>query len=114
MLKQISEYINQFLSPFLCSYRKGFITQTDLVWLIEKWKHHLNKKGFAGAILVDLSKTFDATNYDLLIAKLHAYSFGKNALDLVYSYLKNRKQRVKINTTVSTWTDLISGVTVIH
>ena len=50
-------------------------------------------------------------NYDLLIARLHAYGFGKNTLDLVYSYFKNRKQRVKINTTISTnWTDLIGGV----
>ena len=52
-------------------------------------------------------------NYDLLFAKLHAYGFGKNALDLVYSYLKNRNQRVKINTTFSTWTDLISGVFIV-
>ena len=36
--------------------------------------------------------------------------FGKNVLDLVYSYLKNRKQRVKINTTFSNWIALISGV----
>ena len=35
----------------------------------------------------------------------------KNALDLVYSYSKNRKQRVKINTTFNSWIDLISGVT---
>ena len=50
-------------------------------------------------------------NYDLLIATLHAYGFKKNTSDLVYSYFKNRKQRVKINTTISTnWTDLISGV----
>ena len=33
-----------------------------------------------------------------------------DTLDLVYSYVKNRKQRVKINTTFSTWTDLISNV----
>ena len=46
----------------------------------------------------------------LTITKLHAYDFGKNALDLVYSLLKNRKQRIKINTTFSTWTNLISSV----
>ena len=59
MQKQISEYINQFLSPFLCDYRKGFSTQTALVWLIKKWKHQLDKNGFAGAIMMDLSKAFD-------------------------------------------------------
>ena len=49
-------------------------------------------------------------NYDLLVAKRHAYGFVKNALDLVYSYLKNRKQRMKMNTTINTWIDLISFV----
>ena len=42
--------------------------------------------------------------------KLHAYDFGKNVLDLVSGYLKNSKQRMKINTTFSTWTDLIDSV----
>ena len=59
MQKQISEYINQFLSPFLCGYRKGFSTQTALVWLIKKWKHQLDKNGFASAIMMDLSKAFE-------------------------------------------------------
>ena len=109
MQKQIGEYINQFLSPFLCGWREGFSIQTALVWLIEKWIHQLDKNSFACAILMDFF-TFDTINYDLLIAKLHAYGFGENVLDLVYSHLKNRKQRVKINTTFSTWTDLIGGV----
>ena len=69
-----------------------------------------DKNGFAGAILIDLSKAFDTINYDLLIVKLHAYNFGKNTFNLVYSYLENRKHRVKISTTFSTWTDLINGV----
>ena len=37
MHKQISEYVNQVLSPYFCGYRQGFNTQQALV-LIEKWK----------------------------------------------------------------------------
>ena len=48
---------------------------------------------------MNLTKAFDTINNDLLIVNLLAYGFEKNALDLVYSYLKNRKQRVKIDTT---------------
>ena len=46
---------------------------------------------------MDLSNTFDTINHDLLLAKPHAYGFSKNALNLMCSYLKNRKQRVQIN-----------------
>ena len=55
-------------------------------------KHQHDKNGFAGAILNDLCEAFDAIKHDLLIEKLHAYGFAKNALDLVYSYLKNKSK----------------------
>ena len=73
MQKQTIEYINQYLSPLLCGYRKGFRTQTSLHYLIEKWKFMLDKKRYAGAILMHLSKAFDTINHKLLIAKLNAY-----------------------------------------
>ena len=38
MKKQISFYIDQFLSPYMCGYRKGFSTKHALLSLIEKWK----------------------------------------------------------------------------
>ena len=31
-------------SPLICGYRKGFITQTALVYLTEKWNFMLDKK----------------------------------------------------------------------
>ena len=77
---------------------------------MEKWKTMLDSKGYAGAILMDLSKAFDTINYELLVAKLHAYGLSREALQLILSYLKNRKQRVKVNTTFSSWVDLICGV----
>ena len=49
LFNQISECINQFLSPYLCGYRQGFSTQQALVSLIEKWKAILDKNGYAGA-----------------------------------------------------------------
>ena len=52
---------------------------------MEKLKLQLDKNGFASAVLMDLSEVFDTINYDLLIAKLQAYGFGRNALDLGYS-----------------------------
>ena len=98
---QMKEYIENFLSPYLCGYRKGFSTQTALLSLIEKWRKALDAKGFAGAILMDLSKAFDTINHELLIAKLHAYGFSKDALLLLLSYLSDRWQQVKVNLSFS-------------
>ena len=43
------------------------------------------------------SKVFDCIDPNLRIAKLHAYGLSVDALGLIYDYLSNRKQRVKIN-----------------
>ena len=59
---------------------------------------------------MDLSKAFDTINHDLLIAKLKAYGFYKEALKLMKSYLKNRKQKVQINNKFSSERVVIAGV----
>ena len=51
--------------------------------LPEKGKMILCDIGYAGAVLMDLSKAFDTINHELLIAKLHAYGFSKEALTLL-------------------------------
>ena len=59
---------------------------------------------------MNLSKAFDTINRDILIAKLHAYSFDKNSLKLLLSYLKNRWHRTRINQYFSSWEELLQGV----
>ena len=89
LYKQMSLRVEEYLSPYLCGYRKGFSTQQALLSLLERWKNVLDKKGYGGAVLMDLSKVFDTLNHDLLIAKLHAYGFSEESLQLIKSYLTN-------------------------
>ena len=42
---QYSNYVDKFLSFYLCEYRKGFNIQYALLSLIEKWKKELDNKG---------------------------------------------------------------------
>ena len=66
--------------------------------------------GHAGELLTDLSKVFDCIDHELLIAKLHAYGFDTDALKFIYSYLKGRKQRTKINSSYSSFAEILFGV----
>ena len=104
-------HIEKFLSPYLCGYRKGFNAQYALIAMVEKWKKCLDGDGgFAGAVMMDLSKAFDTINHELLIAKLAAYGFEESALHIVQSYLSDRWQRTKVDTSFSTWRELLCGV----
>ena len=88
----------------ITGFRKSHGRQNSLVVMLEKWKRALDKGEY------DLSKAFDTINHDLLIAKLKAYEFSKEALKLMKSYLKNRKEKVQINNKFSSKRDVIAGV----
>ncbi|XP_057314466.1 uncharacterized protein LOC130655702 [Hydractinia symbiolongicarpus] len=110
VLKQVNNFMANKLSPCLLGFRKGYNTQHAIVRMIEKWKCTLDNKGVVGAVLMDLSKTFDTINHSLLIAKLHVHGFAKSALLSIYSYLSHCFQRTRINSVVSTWRPLLVGV----
>ena len=106
MQKQMKSYVNKYLSPYLCSYRKIYNAQYALLAMIEKLYQSLDNKGIDVAILMDLFKAFDTINHELLIAKLGAYGFDENALAILLNYLL-----AKINTSFSTWIEILHGVT---
>ena len=106
----LSSYAESFLSKFISAYRKSYSSNHVLLRLIENWKKFLDNKNFVGTVLMDLSKAFDCVPHDLLVAKLHAYGLSKDGVTFIYSYLKRRKQGVKINDTESIFQILLSGV----
>ena len=59
---------------------------------------------------MDLSKAFDTLNHNLLLCKLKAYGFNKNALPSIQSYFKIRYQRTKVRDKFSKWQRVSTGV----
>ena len=45
---------------------------------------------------MDLSKAFDTINPDLLLAKLKASGFSKQALNFMCNHVKNKRQTINL------------------
>ena len=102
-------YFYKYLSPFISAYRKNCSTQQVLIRLLQEWREKLDNNFIVGAVLMGLSKAFDCIPYDLIIAKLVAYEIETETPRLIYSYLKVRKQCVKMYNTYSSHNEVISG-----
>ena len=110
LLNQLLPFIDKLMSSLLSAYRSRYNTQHVLLRLIEQWRACLDDNKVVGGILMDLSKAFDCLPHDLLIAKLEAYGLGRSSLLLLLSYLKDRKQSVKIKGIRSLFQLIKSGV----
>ena len=60
--------------------------------------------------MIEPAKASDSLPYDLLIAKLHADGIKKESLNSLFSYIKDRKQRVRLNNTDSERIEILFGV----
>jgi retron-type reverse transcriptase len=107
MFDQMYGALHQRLSLNLSGFLKNHSCCTTLLKMTEDCRGKLDERE---AVAVDLSKAFDSINHQLLLAKLHAYGFSQSALDLMSLYLLGRRQRVQLQTEVSSYINVKSGV----
>ena len=93
---QIYEYLNKYLSKWQCGFREGYSAQHCLLVMIEKRRQCLYNGAVSGALLTDLSKAFDCILHELLIAKLAAYGFDHNFLQMLQSYPQTENKEQKL------------------
>ena len=58
---------------------------------------------------MDLSKAYDCLLHDLIIAKVEAYGLGRNSLRFLFDYLSCRKQKTKMGSACSNWSEVLRG-----
>ena len=93
---------NNLFSPYQFGFRAKFSTEYAVLDIYEKLLNNLDKKLNTCAIFLDLAKAFDSVSHTILLRKLEKYGIRGNALNFFASYLKSRKQFVKLNNVLST------------
>ena len=98
-LSYFTKLFESILFTQLSRYTKNKISkdlrQNSLLRMIASWNARLNNGSKIGVMIMDLSKTFDSLNHELLLAKLNAYGLDSNSVTFMRSYLTNRLQRCK-------------------
>ena len=72
--------------------------------MVDEWKIALDKGYITGVVFMDLSNTFDCLSHGLLVAKCHAYGLTVSFWQTIS--VSQRKQRVRIGSVRSSWSDL--------
>ena len=108
--EQITAFMEPRLNDNLTAYRKRNSCETTLVRLVEDWKHMLDNGEVIGMLSTDLSKAFDSLNPPLMLAKLRAYDFSEQSIQMMSSYFSCRKNRVRMGSSiVSEWRQAVRG-----
>ena len=95
MVRQLENYFEDILSPYISGFRKTHSCETVLIRMVEHIKKSLDHGNIVCAMLMDLSKAFDCISHKLVIAKIRSYRLSMSACHLLTSYLRDRTQRVK-------------------
>lgn len=75
--------------------------------ILKTWTTSVDINKVLGALLTDLSKVFDCHDLALFTAKLNTFGRSIPALRLISNYLTNKKRKIKVENTYSTWLDII-------
>ena len=77
--------------------RKGFSTTQAIMNLADNIKSAIDNKQFVYGVFIDLQKTFDTADYNILLGKIKHYVIRGISHQLFKSYLENRKQFVSVS-----------------
>ena len=82
----------------------------QLLHALNNWTLSLDEHLPTDVVYFDFSKAFDSVPHARLLLKLQAYGINGQLLKWFESFLTGRRQCVKVNSALSSWTQVSSGV----
>ena len=112
ILQQMASFIDaqDLYKSKMSGFRKGHSTTTLLLKLKSDIVTALKKGEVSLLLLADYSKAFDTVDYRVVTKKLSKLGFSSDFLELLLSYLFDRKQLVRIDDRVSNTLPVNFGV----
>ena len=109
---EIMEYIeqNDLMSNSQHGFRAGRSTQTNLVEFLDGTTRWLDEGKSFDVLYLDFAKAFDKVCHSRLMVKLEAVGIGGKLLEWLRDWLRDRKQKVRVEGVCSDWERLVSGV----
>ena len=98
--------LNQSQTGFL----KARSCLTNMLCCFEEITKWLDEGSLVDIIYFDFQKAFDKVPHQRLLLKLKAHNIGDDIIDLIEQWLTDRRQRVVVDTEVSNWKSVFSGV----
>lgn len=99
--KRIVEFVEPIASKsllynFQFGFRQKSGTENAATELVNEISQALDNKKIVSAVFMDLRKAFDLVDHEALLNVLEKYGIRGKPLEVIKSYLENRRQVVKI------------------
>ena len=101
---------NKLISDAQYGFLPGRSCTLQLLNMLDIWTQQLDLNKNIDIIYTDLRKAFDSVSHNKLMVKLDFLNFDPKILNWIGNFLYNRRQRVRVQSEVSNWTHVLSGV----
>ena len=110
--RQLYDYLqdDSLLNAYQSGFRSMHNTLTALVEITNNWSINIDKGLLNGVLFIDLKKTFDTIDHEIILRKLANYGIDQSTLRVFASYLCNRSQKCSVNGVLSSASKLTCGV----
>ena len=110
--KEMFDFITEenLFSPHQHGFCQGKSCMTNLLEALEDITSLVDSGTPVDEVFLDFKKAFDKVSHANLLFKLHHMGIEESLLLWIESFLSDRTQRVKVNTGMSSWAKVTSGV----